>query len=451
MLRPVLSRFCKRTVVFTRSRRGCGWALLAWLALSPALALADPVWDELPFTPFSEMQGVDAAGYTTWRIPTSGPDDQPGYRLRGVVLNSPAQMLDGGAAYAEGPMFFMGGQWQVFIQAVSLPDDATHCPELLGDRGGAALWIGQNYGNHKFHYPDWSYNYTDTQWEAEVDRLNHPIDVATGQPVTEPLRPGDLVEVRARTGLEFGGKFNCNEAHDNDPGKDFDLYLLARDLPVEPASITLDDVMDATGAFLFDPTRATGAESYQAQYVTLRGVTIANPGSWTTDSRTLTVTDGVGDPDRTLTIWLGHEDPSNPTFSRTNVPTGTIDITGIFNQEAGQGDPRKAYSLWAMDPWAFVPSGDPLPGDADNDGAVTAADAAILAAHWLQPAGATWFDGDFNGDRTVDDLDASILAAHWSYGGATSAVPEPSAAVLTLVTLAALLLRGVPPRASKPQ
>jgi len=91
------------------------------------------------------------------------------------------------------------------------------------------------------------------------------------------------------------------------------------------------------------------------------------------------------------------------------------------------------------------------PGDANRDGVVNAEDAAILAAHWLQGAGAGWGDGDFNNDKRVDDLDASILAAHWAYSGSqAAAVPEPSAAMLAiagLVTLTACRWRS---RARKP-
>jgi len=71
---------------------------------------------------------------------------------------------------------------------------------------------------------------------------------------------------------------------------------------------------------------------------------------------------------------------------------------------------------------------EPTPGDANLDGKVDALDAAVLAAHWLQPGGAAWTDGDFNGDHRVDDLDASILAAHWRYvPGTGGQADEPAA------------------------
>ncbi len=76
------------------------------------------------------------------------------------------------------------------------------------------------------------------------------------------------------------------------------------------------------------------------------------------------------------------------------------------------------------------------PGDANADGKVNEKDAAILAAHWLQSEGVTWYDGNFNNDDVVDGADATIMATNWQRNGlaqATAAVPEPSAAALLLV------------------
>ena len=82
-----------------------------------------------------------------------------------------------------------------------------------------------------------------------------------------------------------------------------------------------------------------------------------------------------------------------------------------------------------------------LPGDANSDGKVDAADAAALAANWLKADGAIWSQGDFNGDGSVDGADAAILAANWQVGaGSSVAVPEPSSFILLLGLLAAFLL-----------
>ncbi|MBN2293889.1 MAG: cadherin-like domain-containing protein, partial [Pirellulales bacterium] len=52
-------------------------------------------------------------------------------------------------------------------------------------------------------------------------------------------------------------------------------------------------------------------------------------------------------------------------------------------------------------------------GDANMDGTVNDADAAILAANWLTQSGATWLQGDFNDDGQVNDIDATLLATNW--------------------------------------
>ena len=68
-----------------------------------------------------------------------------------------------------------------------------------------------------------------------------------------------------------------------------------------------------------------------------------------------------------------------------------------------------------------------LPGDANCDGIVDEADAAILAEHWQTPLDATWVMGDFNLDGHVNDSDATILAANWRMTNNPAVnAPEPS-------------------------
>jgi hypothetical protein len=91
-----------------------------------------------------------------------------------------------------------------------------------------------------------------------------------------------------------------------------------------------------------------------------------------------------------------------------------------------------------------------LPGDANFDGKVDAADLGALAIHW-QSAG-DYSMGDFNFDGTVNVRDLIMLAQHWSgppslpalsdaLGLPVTAVPEPGSAVLLIATTSAACCR----------
>ncbi|HBO43980.1 MAG TPA: hypothetical protein DD670_08620 [Planctomycetaceae bacterium] len=391
------------------------------LALRP-LAVADEInWDDAAYVPFSVMQAVNPDGTPAWTIPTlPAPSYAQAYKFRGVVLNDSRDMLNS----ADGAGF-MGGQWQVYIQTTETD------PQI--DFGGAALFMAQKYSVLPIGHGD----YTTEQWAAELLRINYPVfdptGAGVGTPVTEPLRKGDLIEVHARGGFFHKGKFNCNEQHNTDPSFDFDVVILQRDVPLAPTSITLDDVMDASGDFIFDQTRTTGAEYYQSQYVTLENVTISDAANWT-QYGAVTVTDGT----RSFAVKLGFNDA----FSSAALPTGPLDITGIFDQESD--DYTSGYRMWATSPADFAPAVPLIPGDANADGVVNEQDAVRLADAWGRAAHASWFDGDFNRDSRVDSLDAAILAAHWgqSMPEATAAtVPEPNAILAILLGIVASALR----------
>jgi len=144
--------------------------LLGLTALATLLA-AGPARAET----IQNLEAVDTNGFSTWA--GSYP-----LTVIGVLLNDPGEMLDatpnfipwsGGAT-----TFQLGGQWQVFVQAV-----------LPGDRGGVECWMGQNYGNLPWEPHDGSDSYTDSAWMAETNRVSH--DPATGY----TFRKGDLVSV----------------------------------------------------------------------------------------------------------------------------------------------------------------------------------------------------------------------------------------------------------------
>ena len=94
----------------------------------------------------------------------------------------------------------------------------------------------------------------------------------------------------------------------------------------------------------------------------------------------------------------------------------------------------------ALDPTEFIGYTPLIPGDANSDRVVNAADAAILAANWQTQGTATWEMGDFNGDNNVDGIDATMLATNWQ-GSAAASVPEPGCIILLAGGLIALLMR----------
>lgn len=264
----------------------------------------------------SSLQAVNPDGTSAW----SG--SLP-FTIRGVLLNDPEEFLDTSANFVPwndgAGAGKMGGQWQVFIQAVD-----------AGDRGGTALWMGQNYGNLAW-IKDSVKSYTDQEWAAEVNRVNRdPVN-------NHRFRKGDLVEVTANRSLFYGGKRNINEAHDKSPGADFTIVLVRADhgLP-EPELIALSDLVRPddgdpnTKEDIFDPTRQTGGEHYQGMRVRISGLALVDDAGWGKtgwEERKCIVTDGEGRyfPVRTSLYNLGP------------APVGKFDAIGILNQESGSG------------------------------------------------------------------------------------------------------------------
>lgn len=280
-------------------------------------------WPTVPLLDHETVQAVNGDGSAAF-----SPNGQP-FRLRGIVLNNPADMLDSTPNFIpwnddDPPLFALGAQWQIFVQSIDPADQA-----------GTAVFMAQNYGNFPF-IADSAASYTDSEWLAEMERINPG----------GALQAGTLVEIRARAGLPFAGKYNVNEAHFNDPSADFEIVVLDLNhgLP-EPVPITLADVKDSSDAFLFDPTRQSGAELFQARLVKLGGVRIADATGWESDGD-VTLTDDLG---HTLPLHLG----LNPDLAALAPPTGFFDVVGIFNQESFGGG-QDGYELWVMRADAFT-------------------------------------------------------------------------------------------------
>jgi hypothetical protein len=308
-------------------------ALVALLAAGPARAQT-----------IQNLEVVDSNGLSTWA--GSYP-----LTVIGVLLNNPGEMLDatpnfipwnGGAG-----AFQLGGQWQVFVQAV-----------LPGDRGGVECWMGQNYGNLPWEPHDGSDSYTDTAWMAETNRVSH--DPATGY----AFRKGDLVTVTANGSLFYGGMQNINEEHSTDPAFDFSFSLVCSNygLPA-PEVISLSSVISTnlspTGHYdIFDPARATGGEHWQGMRVRINGLTLVTTDGWNTSSdwsaRYCTATDGEG-----RQFPLIH-----PLYDLGPAPTNRFDATGVFLQESGSGtDGTFGYELFVQE---IAPSASAILGIALN-------------------------------------------------------------------------------------
>lgn len=264
----------------------------------------------------SQLQAVNSDGGSTW-------EGEFPFTIRGVITTPPEEMLDptpnfipwaGGAHSGQ-----MGAEWQIALQATD-----------PGDQGGTLLWLGQCYGNQPWIH-DEALSYTNEEWLAELAR------VSTDPDSGHVFQPGDQVEVTVRQALSYGGKRNINEAHSNDPAKNFDIRLIQAGygLP-SPEVITLSDLtLPAEEGLteqvdLFDMTRQSGGERYQGVRVQVKGLRIVHAEGWDPEGtwsqrRNIQVTDGEN---RFFTIRYPRRDLGP-------VPTGVFDAIGIINQESG--------------------------------------------------------------------------------------------------------------------
>jgi hypothetical protein len=279
---------------------------------------------------FANLEAVDANGVSAWN--GSFP-----ITLAGVLLTDPNEMLDSTPNYlpwdSGANAFNLGGEWQVFVQALG-----------SSDRGGGECWMAQNYGNLPWEPHDGSDSYSDEAWSNAVYRVTH--DPTTGY----TFHKGDLVMITANGALFYGGMENINEEHSTDPAYDFTISLVATNFGLpSPEVISLSSVistnLSATGHYdIFDPTRQAGGEFYQGMRVRINGLTLVTTDGWNTnsdwDSRYCTATDGEG-----RQFPLIH-----PLYDIGPAPTNQFDATGVFLQESGSGtDGTFGYELFVQE------------------------------------------------------------------------------------------------------
>jgi hypothetical protein len=278
---------------------------------------------------FKNLEEVDTNGVSTWV--GSFP-----FTVTGVILNDPGEMLDSIPNYipwnAGAGVFQLGGEWQVFVQAV-----------LPGDRGGVECWMGQNYGNLPWLHSD-SFSYPNSTWADEVARVDH--DPVTGH----AFRKGDLVTVTGNGSLFYGGMQNINEEHNIDPALNFSISLVASNygLPT-PEVLSLSSVISTnlspTGHHdIFDFTRATGGEHWQGMRVRINGLTLVTTNGWNNNSdwpsRFCTAADGEG---REFPVV-------HPLYDLGPAPATRFDAIGIFLQESGSAvDGTFGYELFVQE------------------------------------------------------------------------------------------------------
>jgi hypothetical protein len=297
----------------------------------------------------SEFQAVNASGEQTYNATEK-------VILEGILLHNPADMLDPTADDTITQLFNISGQWQVFLQGEG------------DDHAGTAVWMGQLYSNLPWVAPDGGY--TNQEFVSELNRLN-----------AARFSPGDRIRVTGYY-LSYNGKLNVNEQHNKNPDHDFTIELVQRGVGLpRPEVITLDDLKDNDNKFIFDPTRQTGGEHYQARLVKIEDVYFADANDWRPYGE-LAITDGV----KTLAVKLGR---GNGIYAGSNNLTEPFDIIGILDQESP--NLTDGYRLYVMN---YDGNGLVLasrehrradkPGDLNLDGIVDYDDIDQLIKDWLK-------------------------------------------------------------------
>jgi hypothetical protein len=94
-----------------------------------------------------------------------------------------------------------------------------------------------------------------------------------------------------------------------------------------------------------------------------------------------------------------------------------------------------------------------IAGDFNQDGMVSAADLPVFKAHYGMASGATAATGDADANGRVDGNDFLMFQRNQGTkppSSSVTAVPEPAAAVLTVIWMSLVARRGMPRHTQKP-
>lgn len=314
--------------------------------LGGAVAEAAPTVAEVAH---SEFQAVNASGEQTYNATEK-------VILEGILLHNPADMLDPTPDDTVTELFNISGQWQIFFQGEG------------DDHAGTAVWLGQLYNNLPWVAPDGGY--TNDEFISELSRLN-----------AAQFSSGDRIRVTGYY-LSYSGKANVNEQHNKNPDHDFTIELMERGVGLpRPEVVTLNALKDDDDHFIFDPTRQTGGEHYQARLIKLENVYFVDANDWGPHGE-LVITNGA----KTFPVKLGR---GNGIYVGSNNLTEPFDIIGIMDQESP--NLIDGYRLYVMN---YDGNGSVLasrehrradkPGDLNLDGIVDCDDIDMLIEDWLE-------------------------------------------------------------------
>lgn len=310
-----------------------------------------PVAAEVTHT---EFQAVSTIGEQTYTSTIANK-----VILEGILLHNPAEMLDPTPDDSITQTYNLGAQWQFFFQGEG------------DDHAGTAVYMAQLYGNMPWVMTG---GYSNQEFIAELNRLN-----------AAKFSPGDKIRVTGYF-LSYNGKNNVNEQHNNNPDHDFTIELLEKGVGLpRPEVVTFDDLKDESDNFIFDQSRLSGCEYYQARLIKIKDVNFTDPEAaaqnWGPNAA-LTITNGK----KTFPVKLGR---GNGIYAGSNNLTEHFDVIGILDQESSAK--TTGYRLYVMN---YDGNGSVLastehrradkPGDLDLDGIVNQDDVYKLLEDWLK-------------------------------------------------------------------